>query len=431
MSVGRRDALIGTALLGLNPIYFILQFSFMTDVPFVALTVGATWAFVRGMRRRRTGWLAVAAVLASLACGVRVVGVVWPVTAVVALLVRGGGGGRRVGRIFLVGAPLLVMVGLWGWSQGHVVRPADISELPNSPGNRLRDLKEFGFSMLPRMSLAAIAAAVAVVGTGLLPLAAGIVNRGVVLRAVVVLGVLVLIVRFSPEAFGPLHSGATWSWRELGYVEVPNRPSYPPPGWLGCVLAGVAVGATAVLIASVRRAGTQTILVGQIVGQLLIVAVMWLFYDRFLLIVVPLMIAMIVGGRVIARPRVTIGLLVPLAVISFVGVRDHLAYSGAHSEALGRLRGMGARVDEIDMGYSTAAWVQYAHPENAPRDGARRVLVPSFTTDDVPRYQLSHVAISGTRVLGTVAFRRWLGPSGVIYLLEYPGRWNRRRVSGP
>jgi hypothetical protein len=272
---------------------------------------------------------------------------------------------------------------------------------------------------------------VAVLGIGLLPLAGGMLTRRVVLRAVIVLGVLLLIVRWSPERFEPLHSGATWSWRELGYVEVPNRPSYPPPAWLAMVLAGVAVAAAALLVAGLPRVReTWPILVGQAVGQLLIVAVMWLFYDRFLLIVVPLMIAMIVGGRAIARPRVAIALLAVLGMISLIGARDHLAYSRAHSAALDKLRGLGARVDEIDMGYSAAAWMHYAHPENAPRDGAGRVLMPSFTTDDVPRYQLSHVMIKGTRVLGTIEFRRWLGPSGMIYLLEYPQRWNRRAVSG-
>lgn len=55
--VTRRDALLGTACLGAYPIYFVLSFTFMTDVPLVACTIWATLAFFRATRRRSDGCL--------------------------------------------------------------------------------------------------------------------------------------------------------------------------------------------------------------------------------------------------------------------------------------------------------------------------------------------------------------------------------------
>src|SRR5262249_47520238 len=44
LGVSRRDSLLGTASLGLYPIFFILSFTFMTDVPFVACLVWSIYA---------------------------------------------------------------------------------------------------------------------------------------------------------------------------------------------------------------------------------------------------------------------------------------------------------------------------------------------------------------------------------------------------
>ena len=51
-AASRRDALLGTACLGAYPIYFVLSFSFMTDVPFVTCVIWATLAFLRATRDR-------------------------------------------------------------------------------------------------------------------------------------------------------------------------------------------------------------------------------------------------------------------------------------------------------------------------------------------------------------------------------------------
>src|SRR5205814_1561449 len=72
LRVSRQGALLGTATLGVNPIFFMLSFTFMTDVPFLALMVWASFAMVRAVCTKRTGWLLAATILAGLTVAVPV-----------------------------------------------------------------------------------------------------------------------------------------------------------------------------------------------------------------------------------------------------------------------------------------------------------------------------------------------------------------------
>src|SRR5436305_6075241 len=43
-------ALLGTGLLALNPIFFHLSYSFMTDVPFICLLLLSSYCYIRGLK---------------------------------------------------------------------------------------------------------------------------------------------------------------------------------------------------------------------------------------------------------------------------------------------------------------------------------------------------------------------------------------------
>jgi 4-amino-4-deoxy-L-arabinose transferase-like glycosyltransferase len=72
--VNRRDTLLGTACLGTYPIYVVLSFTFMTDVPLVVCAIWASVAFLRATRRRSDAWLWAAVGLSCAAVGIRIVG---------------------------------------------------------------------------------------------------------------------------------------------------------------------------------------------------------------------------------------------------------------------------------------------------------------------------------------------------------------------
>lgn len=112
-------ALLGTALLAGNPLFLHLSYSFMTDVPFLALVLGACYAYARGLRRDSTGWLAAGGLLSGGAFLIRQFGMLVPLGFGAALLLDALLTRRLRGRALLItaGVPLLIVAGWWLWSR--------------------------------------------------------------------------------------------------------------------------------------------------------------------------------------------------------------------------------------------------------------------------------------------------------------------------
>ncbi|AKF03096.1 glycosyltransferase family 39 protein [Sandaracinus amylolyticus] len=103
-----RWAALGACALALSPIYFALAFSFMTDVPFVALMIAASAAWVHAVRTDRASWRVVATMLAVIATLDRQIGIALPLAWAVGDALRLGLG-RRWAASALV--PLVIVVG--------------------------------------------------------------------------------------------------------------------------------------------------------------------------------------------------------------------------------------------------------------------------------------------------------------------------------
>jgi hypothetical protein len=88
-------------------------------------------------------------------------------------------------------------------------------------------------------------------------------------------------------------------------------------------------------------------------------------------------------------------------------------------QAVDLLRERGAAVSEIDAGYVVNGWLHYAHPDDAPRgpDG-ERIFPWVAHPGGVTRYQVANRALPGWQVRGEVPYRRWLGRSGSVFVLE-------------
>jgi len=74
LGVGRAQSFIGTAALACYPVFFILSFTFMTDVPFLALFVWSSYSLIRYLNDKRPLWLIASTLLACLAVAVRLTG---------------------------------------------------------------------------------------------------------------------------------------------------------------------------------------------------------------------------------------------------------------------------------------------------------------------------------------------------------------------
>src|SRR5262249_1229428 len=177
LRVSRQGTLLGTATLAVNPIFFMLSFTFMTDVPFLAFMVWASFAMVRAVGTERTGWLLAASILACLAIGVRLVGVVIPAAMAAVLLLHTGGGGRGQGRLWLaVVAGVWVGGVVWGGRE-HLHPTADVSQLKDAPVNRVQNLR-YALPSVPQTSVRGTAFVLGAVGLNLLPLSIACLHKG-------------------------------------------------------------------------------------------------------------------------------------------------------------------------------------------------------------------------------------------------------------
>jgi hypothetical protein len=107
-----------------------------------------------------------------------------------------------------------------------------------------------------------------------------------------------------------------------------------------------------------------------------------------------------------------------MAVLCFAGARDYLALNAALWQAVTRFQDSGFSVRQLDAGYVVNGWMQYAHPDNAPRNSAGELVVPWVTTRDRLRYAISSTRLKDYTVLEEIPFRRWIAPDGSVYLLE-------------
>lgn len=425
LGVARRDAWLGTALLGLNPVFFMLAATFMTDVPFVAAFLWASHALVRAIAQRSDRWLGVGILLGCIAGGIRVVAIVTPIAAVLTLALQGGAWGRRPLRLAATALPLATFALLMLWGETRTLHVADLTYVVGSPAFRRMFLHE-SITRFPELGLQAVLCAAGTLGVALLPLAAATLRRDAARAALVPLAALVVLALLAwlfavdwPPALAP---SFTWTYGELGATEalVAARPSPGFPAWLASAVTAAGFASSALLVAlSWRRlAAPAAFLAWSFLGHLGLLAVLWLFYDRYLLAMLPLAIALVLAARPPLRRGVLTAGIALLGLLSVVGVRDHLAYNAALWSTVDLLRARGVPDAQIDAGYAVDGWLHFARPENAPRGPDGEPFYPWLTAPGgLLPYQVANQPLPGWHVLETVPFERWLGRSGQLYLL--------------
>jgi 4-amino-4-deoxy-L-arabinose transferase-like glycosyltransferase len=425
LGVARRDAWLGTALLGLNPVFFVLAATFMTDVPFVAAFLWASYALVRAIAQQSDRWLGAGIVLGCIAGGIRVVAIVTPIAAVLALALQGGTWGRRPLRLAATALPLVAFALLMLWGETRTLHVADLTYVVGSPAFRRMFLHE-SITRFPELGLQAVLCAAGTLGVALLPLAASALRRDAARAAALPLAVLVALALVAwlagvdwPAALAP---SFTWTYGELGATEalVAARPAPSVPAWLASAVTATGFASSALLVALAwrRLAAPAAFLAWSFLGHLGLLAVLWLFYDRYLLAMLPLAIALVLAARPPLRRGVLAAGVALLGLLSVVGVRDHLAYNAALWHGVDLLRARGVPDAQIDAGYAVDGWLHFARPENAPRGPDGAPFFPWLTAPGgLLPYQVANQPLPGWHVLETVPFARWLGRSGQLYIL--------------
>lgn len=426
LEVPRGDALLGTATLGVYPIFALLSVTFMSDVPFVSLTILASFAMVRATKARSVPWLITATVLASAAAGVRMVAVVTPVAMFLTLVLSGDGWGRRHGRWAIALTPLAVFAAVWWWYRSHIFYSADVTWVGNTTSERI-EMLQFALPLLPRMLGETLALMAGTVGLGLLPLTIACLGPHTVRRASLYSVALVLVLA-ALYAAGlryplPLMTGSTWALNELGGTSllVPNYSVPPVPAvicWTALVVGACSLATATAAMRKRRWPPGVLFLVLAIGGHFLLMALIWLINDRYALVLVPYVIAVLLAARPqLHRPTAAVCVVI-MAIVTAMGIRDHLTYNRALWTAVDALDQAGVPARDINGGYVVNGWLQYVHPEHAYRNARGTIEIPWVNGDNLLPYEIANGVTEGSRVLQTFGYERWLGPSGHIYVLK-------------
>jgi hypothetical protein len=119
---GRSVSVFGALLIMVNPIYFGLSNTFMSDVPFFALTVSSVWLFVGGVRRASAPAVGAAYALAAVALLIRQSGLAIFIGFGASAFFQEGGWPKKIRRAVLpiaLGFSLQILYQAWLTSTGR------------------------------------------------------------------------------------------------------------------------------------------------------------------------------------------------------------------------------------------------------------------------------------------------------------------------
>ena len=423
-------ALVAAFTLAFNPLYFALSHTFMTDVPFTALTIVAVLCLVRSVQRQSFDWWFAGAVVASVATLSRQAGaLLLPAFVVVAHKHRWPRNRATRWTVVTLGA---LFGGLLVWGLASA----------SAPGWRAWARPAMGFAgRLVREPIGVVANPVVVLlylGLFTLPVAlarspasgsVGWLSRallGVIATpALLALGLVIPIGAngnvLVPQGIGPL------TLRDTFILGLGHVAPLPRPFWvLVTVLA--ATGAVAVLEAFVRggvaawhwiggrpcvrveTAATATLLLST--ALLLTPFLVLGGFDRYLLPIVALVNVLILAPSADLpafglRPRSALlsgGAVLFFAAFSVGATHDYLAWNRVRWDALSDLTSkQGVSPRHIDGGFEFNGWYLYA-------DGYRRDESKSWWWVQDDQYVVAFGVLPGYEVVARHRCARWLPP---------------------
>jgi hypothetical protein len=403
----RSTSLLGACALALDPVYFALSFSSMTEVPFVGLSSMAVYWYVRAIQRDEAAAVWAGCVCSAAAFLVRPIGIVLPLSMLPALAWS-----RDWPTLRRRAAPLITtfvaMVAL------HVEMPRVLGPLEWAAIRQ--DYLRWWF-MVPAASY--LRWNVEVLFVAAFPLApllaayAGRRRRAIAVGAAAI--VLAIVCRVALGALVmPLLRGQTWTLQDIA-ARMMLDGNVAPSAWSLEVepavklLGLVTVGALGVIVVRgwlrpADRRPVELVIVTLALLHVACINVLWLYNDRYYVVLAaPLAI---VGARALDRHRrekwIATAMLVLWAGIAISGTRDMLAFNEACATTARELEASGIPPWDIDAGYAWNGWRLYAHPDNLPPGANRRYDVPSVTSNRPTHYSITNSPLPQAEVIRIV-----------------------------
>lgn len=423
----RAASLLGALALALDPVYFALSFSFMTEVPFAGMSAVTLYCFVRALRRNSTAFVWAGALFSVAAFLVRPLGLALPLAMLPAAMWTRDWKPALRRRALPVAAALTAMVVLQV-TLPRVLGPLDWAAIRQS-------YLQWWF-LVPIGEYARWNLNVLTVGAFpfvplLVPL---VVQRR---HALLTAGAAVLLGVVCWRALGglsmPIPDWETWSLQEITARSLIGG-TLTPSDWslrltpVVKIVGLIAFGSLAVI--GLRGAfgrprwGRAEVMVATLaVLHLAAIHVLWLYNDRYYITLAPALA--IIGAQALDRDRLaqwgTAALLVVWAAVGISGTRDMLAFNDTCARVTKELEASGIPPWDIDAGYSLNGWRLYAHPENLRPGTERRYGVPFVTSKEPTQYSLTNTPPPGSEVLRTVRLDRatWQA-TRMLYVVRRP-----------
>lgn len=445
-------ALLGALTVAANPVVLLLSSSFMTDVPFVASTLMALLCYTRAMRRGQIQMVWWGGVWACLALLDRQVAIVTPLAALPLLMRQPHGEPKRSAVLLALGATGVAMLILSLVTMSLVKPTGEMVKLVD----RLQYLFTISVTRYLTTNLYILSTMTFYALPALLAMATvrRLWRRPALLVVTVSLAAIMLLL--AGEIPIPLRAGNTWSLNGVGGSRGLVNGQPPAADWttIEIVLRGVGLLMFGLALMSlvwperhtaqaqttfawrpfVRRLldGAHTLaltprmpLLIYLIAYLFIANVLWLYNDRYLIVLLPVIVALALGGRQQSTgqhnteaPRLAWIAVAVFALVAVVGTRDALRFNQALRDNWQALVESGVPPSDIDAGYAWNGWWLYAHPENLAK-GMTVQDVPWITTERQSKYILSTSALAGYDVTREVAWTDdapWPGPDRLLVL---------------
>jgi hypothetical protein len=423
----RRTSLLGALALALDPAYFALSFSFMTDVPFVSLSAMALYGYVRAIRRDEPAAVWAGCVSAALAFLIRPIGIVLPLSMLPALVWSRD---RRTS-LRQSAAPLLITLVLMGALQ--ITLPRVLGPLHWAAIRQ--DYLQWWFTVPAatylRWNLEVLFVAVFPFAP-LLVAYAGRWRRAIAVGAAAMALAIVCRLALGAQVM-PLLPGQTWSLQDIAARTMLDGDVTPSSWSLRAVPAVTLVGLVAVAALVVigardwrRRTDWRRVEIVLLTLAMLhaaCITVLWLYNDRYYLVLAPLLA--IVGARALDRDGrgqgIATALLVIWAAIAISGTRDMLAFNEVCAKEARTLEASGIPSWDIDAGYAWNGWRLYAHPENLALGANREYDVPFVTSNRATHYSITNSPLPHAEVIRIVPLERasWQA-TRAVYVVRRP-----------
>ena len=436
VGAGRRLSLFAASIVACNPLYVALAFTYMTDLPFVAMSVTALWLFARSLRTNSRTAATIATVVMVLAILNRQLGLFVGIGFAAALLRRDGWSLATALRAVLplsIGVAVLVTFE-WSLRQANVmpieyaVKTAKLMAAFGEPAVLLRSIAEGTFLGLAYVGLFTLPmllmrdrprnrVATAVSLLTLATMTVALINSG----------------RLMPLGFNVMTAAGIGpdTLRDVYLLKEPNQHNMPVGFWLGITALSL-IGAAhlvARLTTELHRMFTAA------AGPDIAVRTMLLFgaaaysapilsqthIDRYLLVFVPIVGALVMmpdknaaspphmGSRSIAATAA----FLPLILLAIVGTHDWMERTRTRWHALDWIENdLGIEPTKIDGGF------EYNGSRNYD-ETFKPVTDHSWWWVHDAEYIIAMGPLPGYRELRTFAVNNWLPqPNDNIVVLQ-------------